>query len=69
MLINSLEKMEQIVENNKALSWDGWTVLENRFNESGLMSNEGIRIKGRWIVQKRYDINESGWEIPDKFVG
>ena len=28
MIINSLEKMETIVENNKSLSWDGWNVVE-----------------------------------------
>ncbi len=69
MLINSLEKMEAIVENNKFLSWDGWTVLENRTKENGIMSNEGKYVNGRWIVQKRYEITADGWEIPNKLVG
>lgn len=66
--INSLEKMEQIVENNKALSWDGWTVIENSYKENGLMSNSGAYINGRWVVQKRYEPSSIGWEIPGKFV-
>jgi hypothetical protein len=68
MLINSLEKMERIVENNKALSWDGWTVVESNFKENGVMSKDGAYINGRWVVQRRYESGTSGWEIPDKFV-
>lgn len=68
MLITSLEKMERIVENNKFLSWDGWTVLENRTKENGIMSNEGKLVNGRWIVQKRYEVTADGWEIPNKLV-
>jgi hypothetical protein len=67
MLINSLEKMERIVENNKALTWDGWTVVES-LRENGVVSKDGAYVNGRWIVQKRYEANASGWEIPDKFV-
>ena len=68
MIINSLEKMEQIVENNRSLSWDGWTVLENRYKEHGAISKDGIYLNGKWIIQKRYEATASGWEIPDKFV-
>lgn len=68
MLVSSLEKMENIVENNDALSWDGWTVLENKTNENGMLSKDGAYVNGRWIVQKRYELGASGWEIPNKFV-
>jgi hypothetical protein len=68
MLINSLEKMEQIVENNKALSWDGWTVVENDTKNNGLTSNSGAYINGRWVVQNRYEPSSSGWEIPGKYL-
>jgi hypothetical protein len=68
MLVSSLEKMETIVENNKSLSWDGWTVLENITKENGVMSPEGRLVNGRWIVQKRYELTTDGWEIPNKFV-
>jgi hypothetical protein len=50
------------------LSWDGWTVLENRTKENGIMSNEGKLVNGRWIVQKRYEVTADGWEIPNKLV-
>ena len=67
MLINSLKKMEAIVENNKSLSWDGWTVVES-LKENGVVSKDGALVNGRWIVQKRYEANSDGWEIPNKFV-
>ncbi len=69
MLISSLEQMEEIVEKNDNLSWDGWTVLENKTKENGIMSAEGRYVNGRWIVQKRYEATASGWEIPNKLVG
>lgn len=68
MLISSLEKMESIVENNDFLSWDGWTVLENRTKENGVMSKDGAFVGGKWIVQKRYEVTADGWEIPNKLV-
>ena len=69
MLITSLEKMEEIVKNNNNLSWDGWTVIENKTNENGAMSKDGAYVDGKWIVQKRYEANATGWEIPHKLVG
>lgn len=69
MLINSLEKMEDVVKNNDNLSWDGWTVIENRTRENGAMSKDGAYVNGKWIVQKRYEVTADGWEIPNKLVG
>jgi hypothetical protein len=68
MIINSLDTMEDIVKNNDNLSWDGWTVLENKTNENGMMSKDGAFVDGKWIVQKRYEATANGWEIPNKFV-
>jgi hypothetical protein len=69
MLINSLEKMEQIVSANKSLVWDGWTVVSLTQTNNGVMSSDGVKINGRWYLQKRYDAHSNGWDIPDKFVG
>lgn len=68
MIIKSLEQMEEVVKNNDNLSWDGWTVLENKTNENGMMSKDGAFVDGRWIVQKRYEPSAKGWEIPNKFM-
>ncbi len=69
MIISSLEQMEAIVEKNDSLSWDGWTVLENKTRENGMMSKDGAFVDGKWIVQKRYEATANGWEIPNKLVG
>lgn len=68
MLVKSLEQMEEIVENNDNLSWDGWTVIENKTNENGMMSKDGAFVDGKWIVKKRYEATAKGWELPSKFV-
>jgi len=68
MIIKSLEEMEAIVEKNDDLSWDGWTVIENRTKDNGAMSKDGAYVNGRWIIQKRYDANAKGWEIPNKLM-
>jgi len=68
MLIKSLEQMEDIVKNSDELSWDGWTVIETRTKENGISSKDGAYVKGKWVVQKRYDANTDGWEIPNKFM-
>lgn len=68
MLINSLEKMEEIVQNNRSLRWDGWTVTNSYPSPTAWMQPEGVFIKGKWFIQKRYEPTASGWEIPNKFV-
>lgn len=68
MIIKSLEQMEDVVKNNDSLSWDGWTVIESKTNENGMMSKDGALVDGKWIVQKRYEANANGWEIPNKFM-
>ncbi len=67
MLVNSLEKMEQIVDKHSALSWDGWTVLEDRKNLNGATSIDGAYVNGKWIIRKRYEPTQQGWDIPNKF--
>ena len=68
MLIKSLEQMEDVVKNSDTLSWDGWTVVESKTNENGMMSKDGALVDGKWIVQKRYEVTANGWEIPNKFM-
>ena len=68
MKITSLEKMEQIVKSNRSLSWDGWTVLNSFPSEKGRTSKNGVRIKGVWNIQNRFEPTMDGWDIPNKFV-
>ena len=68
MKINSLEQMETIVENNKSLEWNGWDVVEITKSPTGWMKTNGLFRNGEWHIQKRYDLNSNGWDIPNKFV-
>jgi len=67
MNIKSLEKMEQLVDKAKYLHWDGWTVVSSYPSKKGSTSKYGAYIKGEWHIQRRFDVNESGWEIPERF--
>ncbi|MEY3378242.1 MAG: hypothetical protein RLZZ328_1402 [Bacteroidota bacterium] len=68
MQIDNLEKMDQIVSNNKSLSWDGWTVVHRYASEKGRTSKYGEYFNGKWQMVRRFVPNRNGWEIPDKFV-
>jgi hypothetical protein len=68
MLIKSLEKMETVVENNKFLSWDGWTVVELKKADMAWMKPNAKFIKGEWFIANRFDVNEDGWNIPANLV-
>jgi hypothetical protein len=68
MNIKSLEKMEQIVSKNKALSWNGWTVVERYPSDRGSTSNRGVFAKGKWHLEKMFEPTRDGWEIPNKYV-
>lgn len=67
MLINSLEKMEEIVEKNDSLSWSGWDVIHLTKSPTAWMKPDGVFRNG-WFIQKRFALSENGWELPNKFV-
>jgi len=68
MLIKSLEKMEQIVENNKFLSWDGWTVLELIKSDMAWMKPNAKFINNAWYIANCFDVTTDGWNIPASLV-
>jgi len=68
MLIKDLEVMESIVEKNKNLYWDGWTVVNFYHSEKGRTSKYGALVNGKWAVTKRCVPDKGGWNIPDKVV-
>jgi hypothetical protein len=68
MNIRSLEQMEEIVAANKQLSWNGWDVIQSYYNPTAWKDSNGAFIKGKWYNQKRFVLNENGWDIPAKFV-
>lgn len=66
--IISLDEMEKIVSRNRMLSWDGWTVLHTYPNPVGWRDRNGVRIKGKWFTQRRYEPQSDGWDLPNKLV-
>lgn len=68
MLIKSLKQMEQIVDNNRSLAWDGWDVIKNEPNPTAWRYTNGRFIKGKWYVQKRFAVTSKGWELPNNLV-
>lgn len=68
MYIKSLEKMEQIVEKNKELIWDGWTVVHSYPSEKARTSKFGRRVNGQWHLQRRFEPKAKGWDIPGRFL-
>lgn len=68
MLIRSLEKMESIVEQNRALSWENYDVCDRKYYPLAWKNKDGVCIKGKWYLQRKYKVTEEGWHIPKKFV-
>jgi hypothetical protein len=68
MIIDSLEKMEKVVEKAKYLFWDGWTVVSSYPSKKGSTSKYGAYKDGEWHVQRRFEPNASGWDIPERFM-
>ena len=68
MKINSLERMETIVENNEDLHWDGWNVVELRKSPTGWMKPNGVYANNGWNLRKFYNLEYDGWDLPSKFV-
>jgi hypothetical protein len=66
MIIKTIEEMESFVSKNKDLFWDGWTVVRRHQSDRGRTSKDGVRIKGLWYIQQRFEPSESGWIVPDR---
>ena len=66
MIIKTIEEMESFISKNKGFFWDGWTVVKRYQSDKGRTSKDGIRIKGVWYMQQRFELSDSGWLIPDR---
>jgi hypothetical protein len=69
MIIKSLETMERIVAKHNNLSWIGWDVVDRKRSESGRTAINGVRVDGKWYLQRIYKVTHNGWDIPNKFKG
>jgi hypothetical protein len=67
MIINSLAQMEKIVLKNKELEWVGWDVVERKRSDLARTSPSGVRVKNAWYLQKTFNLDRNGWDIPNKY--
>ena len=67
MIIDSLAQMEKIVSKNKELAWIGWDVVERKRSDLARTSPSGGRVKNAWYLQKTFNLNRNGWDIPNKY--
>jgi len=67
MIINSLAQMEKIVQRNKELAWVGWDVVERKRSDLARTSQSGVRVKHAWYLQKTFNLDRNGWDIPNKY--
>lgn len=68
MQITSLDKMEEIVSKNRDLYWDGWTVVNRYRSKNASTSKDGVYVNQTWLIDKRFEPNRNGWDIPERFV-
>lgn len=70
MIVSSLSQMENIVNTNKNLSWDGWDVVSHiKQSDSEFMNNGSFNRKNsKWYTKTVYPCRENGWNIPDSVL-
>lgn len=68
MIVESIEKMEKIVEANPTLEWDGWDVLWYKPFPAGFFKVDGAFHRGKWTILKRIEPSRQGWDVPRSFL-
>jgi hypothetical protein len=66
--VSSYEKAHKIVDSNRSLFWDGWTIVEFKPSRDSVTSKNAIFKNGRWGYSKRFEPGENGWKVPGKYV-
>lgn len=66
MFIDSLSVMENIVDSNSNLYWEGWDVVEIKSFGSQAALNKNARfVNGKWAKVKVYSPDQRGWKVPE----
>jgi hypothetical protein len=69
VIISDYSLMHDIVDSNDSLEWNGWDVVFDKKTPNGYSHFNGVFKSGQWFIRKTYRLTESGWDIPDRFVG
>lgn len=62
------DKAHKIVESNKNLFWDGWTIVDWKPMKDGFYKRNGMFRNGSWGVAKKYTPGANGWKVPARYV-
>jgi hypothetical protein len=62
------EEAHTIVDSNKNLFWDGWTIVDWKPYKDALYKKNGLFRDGKWGVSRRYTPDANGWKVPAKYV-
>lgn len=57
-----------IVDSNKNLFWDGWTIVDWKPLKDGFYKKNGMFRNGMWGVARKYYPGSNGWKVPSKYV-
>ena len=58
----------RIVESNKNLIWDGWNIIEYKYDTEAIYSPNARRINGKWASIKIYKPYKNGWSVPNRYA-
>jgi hypothetical protein len=67
MIISDLNKMEEIVDKNSNLSWEGWNVVQLIQDDYAEYLINGVFDKKKllWYRKNVFPCTEKGWDIPE----
>jgi hypothetical protein len=70
MLIADMKAMEEIVEKNPELHWEGWNVVRITQGDNAEYQKNGFynRATGKWHIREVYKLDGIGWDIPNAVI-
>lgn len=66
--MNSIDFVEELVNLNPNLCWEGWDVVHLLEDPNGYMNTNGVFKDGKWYIKEVYKLKEDGWDIPKKIM-
>jgi len=69
MIVNTLNKMEEIVSANPSLSWEGWNVIHLAKSNNAMYKTNGAFINNQWQIKTVYSPDRNGWDIKKEHIG
>jgi hypothetical protein len=63
----NLEQAESLVRRRRDMKWDGWTLSQTRFDNSGATRRDGVydRRSRRWMIESRFVLQPDGtYNVP-----